>query len=210
MHTVTIDVFAPVADPNNDPLTAFHRRQLAVGRERSQCVRRVARVASFNGWVSVLMAALSMPFAMLSPIGLAITAGLFVVAYNEFRGRRRILSFDPAGATFLGWNQLGLLAMIVAYCAWSLYTNLTGPSALEADPETYAALESALGSLEGVESLYRQIVILVYGTVIVLSVVFQGGNALYYFSRREPIAAFVEETPEWVRDLLSDDLTAPS
>jgi hypothetical protein len=202
MHTATIDLLPPVADPNNDPLTATHRRQLAMARERSKCIRRVARVAAFNGWVTALMAALSMPFAMLSPTGLAITAGLFVIAYNEFRGRRRILDFDPAGATFLGWNQLGLLAMIVACCAWSLFSNLTGPSALAADPETYAALESALGSLEDVESLYRQVVILVYGAVIVLSVVFQGGNALYYFSRRKPIAMFVEETPAWVRECI--------
>jgi hypothetical protein len=202
MLTATIDPSPPLADPNNDPLTAVHRRQLAIGRQRSQCVRRVARVASFNGWATALMAALSMPLAMLSPIGLAIAAGLFIVAYNEFHGRRRILSFDPAGATFLGWNQLGLLAMIVAYCAWSLYTNLTGPSTLAADAETYAALESALGSLDGVEDLYRQIVILVYGTVIALSLVFQGGNALYYFSRRERIAGFIEETPEWVRECI--------
>jgi hypothetical protein len=193
---------APTADRTGDPLTAAHRRQVAVARERSKSIRRVAQVASFNGWVTAIMAALSMPFALLSPSGLEIAAGLFIVAYNEFRGRRRVLGFDPGGATFLGWNQLGLLAIIVVYCAWSLYTNLTGPSALAADAESYAALESALGSLDGVEGLYRQVVILVYGTVIALSVIFQGGNALYYFSRREHVATFVEETPDWVRNLL--------
>jgi hypothetical protein len=208
MSVATIDPLASTMDLPNDPLTSAHRRELALARDRSKSIRRVARVASFNGWASAVMAALSAPFALFSLSGLAITVGMSLVAYNEFRGRKRVLGFDPSGATLLGWNQLGLLAIIVVYCAWSLYANLNGPSALAADAESYAALQSALGSLDSVESLYREVVILVYGAVIALSVVFQGGNALYYFSRRRHIAAFVEETPAWVRELQSGTLPA--
>ena len=53
-------------------------------------------------------------------MAIAITLGLSIVAYNEFRGRKRLLNFDPSAATMLGWNQLGLLAMIVVYCLWML------------------------------------------------------------------------------------------
>ena len=42
-----------------------------------------------------------------------------------------------------------------------------------------------------------------YGSVIALSVIFQGGNALYYFTRRKHVEAYVAETPAWIRDLQS-------
>ena len=57
--------------------------------------------------------------------------------------------------------------------------------------------------LDDFDDLYRQIVLALYGSVIVLSVIFQGGNAIYYFTRRSTIEAYVSETPAWIRDLQS-------
>ena len=42
-----------------------------------------------------------------------VTAGLSLVTYNEFQGRRRLLSFDQSGPRLLGWNQIGFLALIL-------------------------------------------------------------------------------------------------
>ena len=105
-----------------DPLTAAHRRELAAARDRSKVIRKAARVAAFNGWTTAAIAALSAMFLLFDRSGwaIAMTLGLSIVAYNEFRGRKRLLNFDPSAATLLGWNQLGLLAMIVVYCLWSL------------------------------------------------------------------------------------------
>ena len=103
-----------------DPLTAEHRRELSAARDRAKTIRKAARVAAFNGWTSAIVAAFSAPFSLFSPVGLALTVGIALVAFNEFRGRKRLLNFDPSGATLLGWNQLGLLAMIVAYCLWMM------------------------------------------------------------------------------------------
>ena len=58
------------------------------------------------------------------------------------------------------------------------------------------------------EALYQQIVVAVYGGVIVLSALFQGGTALYYFSRRRHVEDFIAETPAWVRDVQSGTLPA--
>jgi hypothetical protein len=184
-----------------DPLTVEHRRELVAARDRSTSIRKAARVAAFNGWTTALIAALSAPFSLFSPVGLALTAGIAIVALNEFRGRKRLLNFDPNAARLLGWNQLGLLAMITAYSLWMLYASFNESGELSAQLKSYAELDQVLGSAGGFENLYKQIVLYFYGGVIALSALFQGGTALYYFSRRRLVKEYVAETPQWVRDV---------
>jgi len=132
------------------------------------------------------------------------TVGLAIVSYNEFRGRKRLLRFDPAAAKILGWNQLALLAMIVVYCLWMLYVGLVGESSFVAQMEAQPELQAALGSLDEIGGLYDSLVVVLYSSIIVGTVVFQGLNALYYFSRRKYVQAYVRDTPEWVRDVQRD------
>jgi hypothetical protein len=190
----------PLAVPTG-PLTAAHRAQLAQAQEHSKPIRKTARVAAFNGWVTAGIAVLSAPFALFSISGFLILVGLSIVAYNEFRGRKKLLEFEPAAATLLGWNQLGLLAMIIVYCVWMLVTSLNGGSELVAQMKGYADLDEALGGPGATNALYRLIAISLYGGVIALSIVFQGLNALYYFTRRKHVEAYVQQTPEWIREL---------
>ena len=128
-------------------------------------------------------------------------AALALVAWNEFRGRRRLLAYDPAGPTILGWNQLGLLAVVTLYCVWALYTNLWGANSIEAQLQASPELGAAIGSIEGLDALVRTVAIALYGSVIVLSTIFQGATAAYYFSRRKYVETYVRETPAWVIDL---------
>ncbi len=58
-----------------------------------------------------------------------------------------------------------------------------------------------MGSLEEVDSLYSGVVVAFYGTIIALTVVVQGLNAFYYFSRRKYVDAYLRDTPDWVLDL---------
>jgi hypothetical protein len=194
---------ALLATPIADPLTREHRRELAAAREGATKIRKAARVAAFNGWSTAIVAALSVPFALSSTINLLVAVALIGVAFVEFHGRRRLLKFDPAAATILGWNQLAFLAMICAYCGWMLYSNLNGPNAFAAELEANADLKAAVGMLDGFDTLYRQIVLALYGSVIVLSILFQGGTAIYYFTRRPYIESYVAETPAWIRNLQS-------
>ena len=188
------------ASTSDGPLTEAHQHELARARERSTTVRKAARVASFNGWVTAIIAAFSALFTILffSMVGLLVTLGLALVAYNEFRGRKRLLAFDPSGATLLGRNQLGLLTLILVYCVWALYSGLYGANTVEAQLRANPDLSSAIGSVEGFDALYRLIVVALYGSVIVLSILFQGANAIYYFTRRRHVERYLRETPEWV------------
>jgi hypothetical protein len=197
----TICTTEPVQQPAEGPLNAAHHRELALAHSRAKAVRNAAAVAAFNGWATAILALLSAPFALFGASGLVTTIVLTAVAANEFRGRRRLLRFDPSAATLLGWNQLGLLGMITAYCLWALYTGLYGTNSVTVQLQAFSQLDSALGSAEGVDTLVRQITILIYGTVIALSALFQGLNAVYYFTRRKYVTAYVAETPEWVREL---------
>lgn len=193
---------AVITVPTDPPLSDLHHRALADARDRAEPVRRAVRVATFNAWTTAVLAGLSAPFAVFSAAGLAIFVGLSLVAWNEFRGRRRLQQFDPAGATILGWNQVGLLALITIYCLWAVYSNLWGSESIDAQLRANPELKAAIGSLDGMSQLVQPIVLAFYGLVIALSALFQGGNALYYFTRRKYVEKYVRETPEWATDLL--------
>lgn len=195
---MTTATLAPVSD---GPLAQEHRRELALANQRAKKIRKAAGVAAFNGWATGIFAALSAPFALFSIAGLFVTVGLSVVAYNEFQGRKRLLRFDPLSPALLGWNQVGLMALIVLYCLWMLFAGLTGAGPFAGEMQTNPELAGALGSLSQFDEFYKVLVVAVYGTVIVLSVIFQGLNALYYFTRRKHVEAYVQETSEWVLDL---------
>jgi hypothetical protein len=194
---------ATILPRSDGPLTAEHRQELALAADRVTPIRKAARVATFNAWVTGIIAALSLPFALFSVEGFLVAVGLAIVAYNEFRGRRRLLEFDPSAATLLAWNQLGFLTLIVVYCLWAIYAGLTGDSpfaaALAANPELFGGDNGDL-TVWG-DNLYRLCLVGFYGTVIVLSVIFQGLNAVYYITRRKYVQKYVAETPEWIRNL---------
>lgn len=174
---------------------------MALAAERAKPIYKAARVANMNGWFTAIVAVLSAPFALFDLTGLVMFVGLSLVAYNEFRGRNRLRKFDPSGASLLGFNQLSLMAVIVVYCLWMMFTSLTSPSPFATELSATPELKEMFGSLGDLDDLYQSVVIVFYGTVILLSVVFQGLNALYYFSRQKYVDQYVAETPEWVRDV---------
>ena len=164
-------------------------------------------MAAFNGWATGIFAALSAPFAVFSVAGFLVTVGLSAVAYNEFQGRKRLLRFDPSSTALLGWNQVGLMTLIIVYCLWMIFTSLNGTGLFAAEIAKNPELADAASALSQFDSLYKDLALAIYGMVIVLTALFQGLNALYYFSRRKFVTAYVQETPRWVLDL--QNLMAP-
>ena len=192
---------AKITPVSDGPLTQEHHHELALANGRAKRIRKAACVAAFNGWVTGIIAAVSAPFAPFSIAGFLVTVGLTFIAYNEFQGRKRLLQFDPSSSTLLGWNQVALLTLIIVYCLWMLFTGLTGAGPFAAEIKANPEIAAALGSLDEFDYIYKILVVAVYGTVIVLSVIFQGLNALYYFTRRKHVEAYVQETPDWVLDV---------
>lgn len=183
------------------PLNTDQRDELAAAHQQAKPIHRVAKVATFNGWVSGVIAAFSAPFAFFSFSGFVMTVGLTIVAYNEFRGRKLVRDFDPKGGKLLGWNQVGFLTLIIIYCIWQLAFGLLGPNPLEAELNKNPAVGQALGSMDQFLWMYEAVLIAVYGLVILLTLVFQGYNAYFYFAGGRKVQQYLDQTAEWIVDL---------
>ena len=183
------------------PLTAEHHQQIASAHSRAAKIRSAARFATFNGWVTGVFALLSVPFAPFSFAGFLVTVGLAIVTYNEFRGKKMLLAFDPQGAKLLGWNQMGFLGLITVYSLWMIFEGFTGAGPLAKEIQQYPQLQSALGSAAELKQLYQMVVLAIYSAVIALSVVFQGFNAFYYFTRQILVRDYLRETPGWIVEM---------
>jgi membrane protease YdiL (CAAX protease family) len=158
--------------------------------EQEKSARKVlsaARVARFNGWVLGISAVLSLLFALSSGMALVVGAGLAIVAWNELRGRKLLLRSDPRGPRLLGWNQLGLMGLLVAYCLWSIYAGLTGTN-----PELDALIKELEPMTGSIDDLQRTLTLVIYGGVIIGTIIFQGLNSLYYFTRTKHLQACLE------------------
>ena len=174
-------------------LTAESQLELRDANDRAGSFLGAAKVAAFNGWSTGFFAVVSILFGLFSPTSFLVGVGLAVVARNEFVGRRRLQSFDPSGLELLWRNQVGFMGLIIAYCAWSMFRTvaLPGPG--------LSTLTELLG--DGAAELVALVTTVVYSAVIVLTAIFQGLNAHYYFVRVARIRDYLGDTPQWVLDL---------
>jgi hypothetical protein len=191
--------------PSAAPLTDEHLDQLACAKLRAKKVRKACGVATFNGCtlavfagLSGLMALIGAMFGELDIIGLGLGAGLALLAWGEFRGRAMLRRFKLHGCHVLGWNQLILMSMVIVYAGWMLAAAVWGPSPYDEDIARESMLAGPLGSIN---ELYRIISMAIYGGLIAGTLIFQGLNSLYYFTRRKHVEAYLSETPQWVVEL---------
>lgn len=190
-------------DPN---FTPEQLETLKQGRDRASYILRAARVASFNGWTLAALAGLTVLTGLTSPVLLILGAGMAVVARNELRGRDLLRALDPRGPRLLTRNQLGLMALVVVYCGWSLLRTYTHP-----DPQ-WATLQE----LAGLEpDFIADLVVVAYSAAIVVTVLVVGLNARFYARRAAALRDYLADTPGWVVDILRSTAerlppTAPS
>ncbi len=175
------------------PLTPEQRQELADAKDRAKPLMGAARWAAFNAWSIGIFAALTIIFGLFSFTAIALGVGLAVVTWNEFRGRRLLVSFDPAGPRLLGRNQLGLMALVVVYALWSIYRVRTHPDA------DLAQMDQILGG--DTSGLVASLTTILYLAVIAATGLGQGFMARYYFKRGPMVEAYVRDTPDWVLDL---------
>ncbi|MCG6956462.1 MAG: hypothetical protein LJF04_10790 [Gemmatimonadetes bacterium] len=173
-------------------LTTDQKEALEDARKRALRFLGAAKVATFNGWTIGVFAALTIPFGLASATALVLGLGMAVVAHNEFKGRSMVRRIDPAGARLLGWNQVGFMGLIVAYCLWSIFRTYAHP-----DPQ----LQQELALVGVAPETVRSLTVAVYAGVIAASLIFQGLNARYYFARVERVEEYLRTTPGWVVEL---------
>lgn len=182
----------PTPDRNPSPLSPEQREELAVATDRRKKILTAAKVATFNGWTLGAIGALSILVGLFSQTGFIVGVALVIVARNEFRGRGLIRQLEPRGAMLLAKNQIGLIGIIIAYCLWSMYITVANPSGETTEWEELVGLPPGL---------VTDLTLTVYGVVIVLTLLFQGLNARYYFLRVQQLKDYLEQTPRWVVDM---------
>jgi membrane protein insertase Oxa1/YidC/SpoIIIJ len=165
---------------------------------RHKKIKKTARTALYSAATILPMAVLSLPLLVWfhDPWSLLIVATLWVVGIVEYRGHKRLQQDDPAACRMLGFNQLALLAVLVTYF---LTRMILPPSE---DMKRYLA-SSGAGSAE-IAHMLAALNYIMYTVLIVVVVAFQGGLALYYFSRRKFIEAYIHDTPEWIRRMITE------
>jgi len=192
---------ASAAGPANSPLSPEHLAQLEASNQRAKKIRRAAAVATTDAWLSAIFAALTLLSAIFSPVSAILGLALAVIAFNSFRGAKRLRQLDPSAPHFLACNQIALALALVTYAACSLYaaahasSNLLS-SATSAGPD----VEKALGDLH-LDRLYWLASLALYGTLIVGTVLAQGLAAIYYATRKKHIDAYLAATPGWILQL---------
>jgi len=187
-----------IADVSACPLSPEHYRALEEAKVRRRRIDRAVGVATFNGWGTAVFAALSLPFAFFSITTLVMCVVLSAVAFHEFKGRRMLRELDPAAPRLLGVNQLVFSALLIVYSIWNIYLALTQPSPYA---EALAAQPEITGTLGSIDELYKTGSLAVYGSLIALAIIFQGGMAVYYFKRSRQLREYVDQTPAWIIEL---------
>ncbi len=174
------------------PLSPQQQEELTRANERAKKVLGATKVATFNGWTIGVFAAVTLLFALFSVTALVVGAGMAIVAWNEFRGRSLLRRFDPHGPRLLGRNQLGFMSLLIGYGLWGIFRTLTNPMT------QFEELEAVVGP---VGDLVTNLALAVYGGVVLLSLLFQGLNARYYFARIRLVQDYLSETSAWIIDV---------
>jgi hypothetical protein len=182
-------------EPETAPLAPEHYEAIEKARRRRRAIDRAVGVAGFNGWSAAVIAGLSLPFALFDVVSFLLCAGIIMIAFNEFRGRRRLRALDPTAPRFLGFNQIAFCVMLCGYCFFNIFNAITGPGPYA---DVIAAQPELSGSLGSIDSLHKSLSIAVYGAMLALSLLFQGGTAWYYLSRSKHLRSYCAETPEWI------------
>jgi len=177
------------------PLTAADQEVLRRTAELHRRLNRAAAVARNNALGYVLFGVLSVLFALFGPdvAGLAIGAVLSAVGVGQLRAAARLQRADPGAPRVLARNELVLMGGILVYCLLQL-------TLLRASGDE---LKKQVGGDDGlgvdVGELFDFFNTAVYCTFAVVTLLYQGGLALF-FSRRGPmVERYLAEAPAWAR-----------
>jgi len=191
---------SPAAPPQEQATPSPEQMQaIALARQRGRKLSRAAGVAAFSGWTMVFFAIITLLCGLFSIPEFLLGAGLAVVAWLELRGSKGLRLLDLSAPRRLGFNQIALSVMLIAYGGWGILGALTGASPYEAQLAAGGAVAEAL---EPIDRLQRAVTVLFYTAVIGFSVLTQGCLSAYYFTRRRHLASYLSKTPRWIVDML--------
>jgi hypothetical protein len=152
-------------------------------------LRRVLLISAIDGWSITVFAGLCTLISLLFGewVGVYIGGTITCAGIIELRGRARLLNGNLTGLSWLIGAQVLVLATIGLYAFRNLLAFDQAAIMANLTPEMREYLELSGIAVSTVESLLKPVYHALYLTVITVTLLFQGGLALFYFSRREKI-----------------------
>ena len=175
-----------------------------------KALKRVRGIARADSLSIMILAGLSLllALALIEPMGIAISALALAAGVIEWRGCRALKRRDAeTGMKLLVRAQLFLLAVILVYCVRCIASFDAGfvkddviprlnellPALLDMNFNEFLQ-ESGL-TADDLVVLARKAFLLLYTTVAIVSLLVQGGLALYYRRRTPLVTAALAELP---------------
>jgi hypothetical protein len=177
-----------------DQLTAIH-----LAEWRFKKLARAQAAARIDGGITAFFAVACLLTFCMGWENLVLGAMFGAIAFNSFRGAQRLRRADPAAPAALAMNQVYLAGTVILYAVYQIYKSRNGSQ----------ELMSQLGDLKalgidnaGLEQTYKWFAWIVYGGLIIGTILAQGAAAIYYATRKRYLDAYIHETPQWVVDFL--------
>ena len=153
--------------------------------DHSKQLARVLFLSKLNAYSIVIISGTFglLCLFMLDPVGIIVGAAVAAAGLMEIRGHRRLRSGSPGARNWMAGSQVWLVVCVLAYCAWRLAVfDPDDPLAALGDTELLETTVSLAAFPQGMlEDLVTTVYTLTYKLVAGVSLLFQGGLALYYW-----------------------------
>jgi hypothetical protein len=167
---------------------------------QEKALRRVLTVSRLDGWSVIVIAALGTLLTLAFGDLLGCFVGVMIAAAGglELRGRRKLERRDAAGMKMLVRSQMFLLTVILVYCASRLGSFDADSAMGNLTPDMEAMLKEAGIVKADILPMVRLAFFGTYGTVALVSLLFQGGMAFFY-RRKTPLVTAALAAPPRAR-----------
>lgn len=181
---------------------------MAKSRPPEEVLRRVLRTSRKNGWSVAIFAVLSFFISLFTGGVLGLGMGVFIIVGGvmEIMGYRRLRRRDRDGMKLLVNSQLVVLGAVWAWALPSLLSFDAGYLREQVIPnvrQTLAAggmnLDSFLGqaglSVNQIVPLVHLFFVVLYGSIMLATLIYQGGMAWYYHRQRAAVETALKALP---------------
>lgn len=153
-------------------------------------LRRITRLSAINGWSITVVAGLGGLISLAFADWIGAITGIVVAlgGATELRGRRRILARDASGVRLLVLAQGIVLGMLWVYAITQLVRFDAAALLAGLPPEVQTMFDEAGYDRASVQQLLFIANLALYAAVMLASLIYQGGLALYYRHRAPTVA----------------------
>jgi ABC-type uncharacterized transport system permease subunit len=153
-----------------------------------ESLNKVMKVSFWNGWSIVIIAGGATLISLVFWDKIGLLVGLLVTSGGamELYGRHLVGGGDKGGMRWMMHAQLLLIGVICFYCVTRLMNFDSSEVVKLLPPDMKSSLMQLGISMDSLVLMMKKMTRIVYGGVIVLTLIYQGG--MYFFYRRKMLA----------------------